>query len=241
MTSSSPPGSLKRAMTTMTKTVLMERLSEYGYPLLEPAPKPEQVLEALLEEEDARLLEGFPVVFANILRSGEALGWEGPSWKPESLSVNARRLLPYLLAASLVLFEKERLEPHLVSRAAALLAGHKDGSKVRKEVGQAFAAESSFKAAGREFSTGRLESVFKNYMALKPGGETPEQKKEAMARELLLSRLFTPRQKMLLRKKLEGADLSKTEREYYSRVLKKRLQALVSEEVHALAKKLLGK
>jgi len=78
-----------------------------------------------------------------------------------------------------------------------------------------------------------------SYMAMKRGGgESLEEKKRVIEQELLLSRLFTPRQKMLLKKKITGESLTKTEREYYSRVLKKRVQALANDDLHAFAKKI---
>ena len=76
-------------------------------------------------------------------------------------------------------------------------------------------------------------------MAYEHKDEALEKKKHDLEFELLLSEVFTPRQKTLLRKKLEAKPLTKTEREYYSRVLKKRLKALANEELHALARRLL--
>jgi len=229
----------KITMNGMTKDALIESLSEYGYPLLEPAPKPERVLEALLEQDDARLLEGFPVVLANILRSGESLGWEDPSWRPEKLSAKARALLPYLLAVSCVLFEKAGLEAHLRARVQKLLAKSPGGAAALKQVQKTSKTSRPFLAGGHEFSGARLENTFMSYMAMKRGGgESLEEKKRVIEQELLLSRLFTPRQKMLLKKKITGESLTKTEREYYSRVLKKRVQALANDDLHAFAKKI---
>jgi len=176
----------------------------------------------------------------NVFRSGEPLRWEDPAWSPAGLSAKARELSPYLLAVSRVLFQKAGLEPHFLSRVDALLKKYKNGAQVLGEVQKGFAEGRQVSAAGQSFSPERLENTFTTYSALKQGGEALEKKKQAMEQELLLSRLFTPRQKTLLRKKLEGG-LSKTEREYYSRVLKKRLQTVSDEELHALAKKLLGK
>jgi len=43
----------------------------------------------------------------------------------------------------------------------------------------------------------------------------------------------------LFQKKLAGTPLSKTEGEYYSRTVKKKLAALANAELHSLARKLL--
>jgi len=58
--------------------------------------------------------------------------------------------------------------------------------------------------------------------------------------EYALSRLFSPKQKELFKKKLEGLPLTKSEKEYYSRTVKKKVVALANDELHSLSKKLLG-
>ena len=50
-----------------------------------------------------------------------------------------------------------------------------------------------------------------------------------------LSTLFSPKQKELVLKKAAGKSLNKTEREYYSRVVKKKLEALTNTELRRLA------
>jgi len=50
-----------------------------------------------------------------------------------------------------------------------------------------------------------------------------------------LDLLFSKKQKELVFKKLEGQHLTKTEREYYSRVVKKKLAAIAAPEMQDLA------
>ena len=57
--------------------------------------------------------------------------------------------------------------------------------------------------------------------------------------EYALSQLFSPKQKELFKKKLEGTPLTKTEQEYYSRTVKKKVIALANPELHHLSRKLL--
>ncbi len=64
---------------------------------------------------------------------------------------------------------------------------------------------------------------------------------EGTRREEPLAVLFSTRQRELLGKKLRGAPMTKTEREYFSRVIKKRLQALADPGVQRLAGKILGR
>ncbi len=53
-----------------------------------------------------------------------------------------------------------------------------------------------------------------------------------------LSILFAPRQKDLVLMKLRGERMTKTEREYYSRVVKKKLESVASEEMREVARAL---
>jgi hypothetical protein len=62
---------------------------------------------------------------------------------------------------------------------------------------------------------------------------------EEFSLEFALSQVFSPKQKELFRKKLEGLPLTKTEQEYYSRTVKKKVVALANSELHSLSKKLL--
>ncbi|MDF1580044.1 MAG: hypothetical protein P1P74_04600 [Desulfuromonadales bacterium] len=62
---------------------------------------------------------------------------------------------------------------------------------------------------------------------------------EEFSLEYALSQVFSPKQKELFRKKLEGDPLTKTEQEYYSRTVKKKVVALANSELHSLARKLL--
>jgi hypothetical protein len=57
--------------------------------------------------------------------------------------------------------------------------------------------------------------------------------------DIALSQVFSPKQSELFRKKLEGLPMTKTEQEYYSRSVKKKVLALANAELHALARKLL--
>lgn len=63
--------------------------------------------------------------------------------------------------------------------------------------------------------------------------------REQLGLEYALSRVFPPRQKQLFLKKLRREPLTKTEREYFSRVIKKKAQALANSDLHRMAAKVL--
>ncbi len=62
---------------------------------------------------------------------------------------------------------------------------------------------------------------------------------QELSLEYALSQVFSPKQKELFKKKLEGLPLTKTEQEYYSRTVKKKVVALANSELHSLSRKLL--
>jgi len=61
-------------MTPENPEELFAALARFGYPLLQPEGEadPNKVLAALVESEDARLLEGFPVVLAHCVMGKES-------------------------------------------------------------------------------------------------------------------------------------------------------------------------
>ena len=66
-----------------------------------------------------------------------------------------------------------------------------------------------------------------------------KEKYEELSLEYALSQVFSPKQKELFKKKLKGEPLTKTEREYYSRAVKKKVSALANPDLHRLAQKLM--
>ena len=57
--------------------------------------------------------------------------------------------------------------------------------------------------------------------------------------DVYLDRLFSPKQKELVLKKRDGQAFTKTEREYYSRIVRKKLSAIASEKLVELARDLI--
>ena len=91
---------------------------------------------------------------------------------------------------------------------------------------------------GLNVSVDRLKNSFRNYRVHQASPGELQEQKDALGFELLLSELFTVRQKELLSKRLAGKLLTKTEREYYYRVVKKRLKVLADSRLHQMARDL---
>lgn len=223
-------------MSAMTKEQLLDSLASYGYPLLLPKDnEPEEVLENLSRQEDHRLLEGFPVVFLSALQSKEPLEWEGEKWQPEKLPKKARTQLLYLVAVSCLLFERYQVEKTYTARALKLLHKLPNGRELSRKAFKELAEANTVHFGGTDFSFERYRNTFETYVVWSAKKQSTELKKHSLEQELLLSEIFTPRQKVLLRKKLDGQKLTKTEREYFSRVVKKRLRVLANDDLHQLA------
>lgn len=231
-------------MTMMTKDKLLDALSEHGYTFVRPSQnvEPEEVLRELLKQNDPRLLEAFPVVVANAMKKGK-LDWEKSSWNPKNeLSKKERDLLLNLFAVSYMLFKLYEPKSKLASRSWQMLSKFEDYDVALNHVKHFFMEDREDNHSpylNKWFSPERFTNSFRNYVVHeKEEANDFGEKKRALELELLLSELFTAKQKTLLKKKLMGKRLQKTEQEYYSRVVKKRLRALANSELHQLAKML---
>lgn len=226
----------------MERNELLKNLDAYGYSLLGTfsLQDPEKVLEGLLSETESRLVEGFPVVLAEGMRRKQALDWETSSWEPKKkLRKKEYERWQVLMAVSVFLFRLFGLEETLRGRAKALLLKSKDGKTCLKELEKPFQGSQEVRYGGFSLSAVRVKESFRLYVT-RPPVEAAGEKVREFEMELLLSELFTPRQKQVLRKRLEGKPLTKTEREVYYRVVKKRLKALADEGLHQLAKRVLA-
>ncbi len=229
-------------MTTRDQHVLLEQLAAHGYPLMKSVrhSDPETVLESLLRQRESRVVEGFAVVLLSALREKANLRWESPRWTPEkALGVLTSQRLARLLALSYVLFRLFGLEQGLQARVRKLLFKCTNAEATLRSVESHFLKSEPLAMNGFELSTERLKNTFRAYYVDAREGVEDKAQTHALELELLLSELFTPRQKELLRKRADGAQMTNTEKTYFYRTVNKRLKALANEEVHELARRLL--
>ena len=98
----------------------------------------------------------------------------------------------------------------------------------------------NFSVNGYEMSGQRLKSTFNNYFTNTHSNFSDLlSAKEEFGLEYALSQVFSPKQKELFLKKLKGEKLTKTDKEYFSRAVKKKVLALANSELHRLSQKLL--
>ncbi len=231
-------------MTKLSRGELLEALAKYGYELNRPVHHytGEDVLLSLVKENDARLLEGFPVAYKHVLDSPEYSGWGRESLSfQKDLSDKEKTKLLYLLLVTYLLFKLYGEENEKLKQTEVLLSKlSKDWKKDLKNVEEQFNSSELLKVDHvLSLSTDRLKRQYRNYV-VHSDLKNENSPKMDMELELLLSEFFTFKQKDLLKKRLRGRELSKTEREYFSRVVNKRLKALSNERLYHFAQSAAG-
>lgn len=218
---------------------LLSALSQYGYWLLQPdqMTAPNELLAKLSKSQDSRLLEGFPVVLANALekhRNRVDLAAAEKLLRDES----DRKRFRKLTALSFYLFGVFGLD---TLKAADREVGAKR-SQLLAELRNSVEHNQPLALVPGTLNMERVKKTFRNYFVHGREVETAENKahlREEFRREYYLSLFFAPKQRDLLQKKLRGESLAKTDREYFSRVVKKKLLALADPDLHRLAQKAL--
>jgi hypothetical protein len=221
----------------MSDNTLLERLSRLGLPLMETGEEFDvnQTLADVVKSRDTRLWEGFPVLLVNAARDYR---FEYNSVMDNLTNEEERKDFHALLLLSLALYESYHLSFYWTKQLKEKLAD-RDRSQL-KQLKNSLSHNEHFSFAGREFQAERLKGVFELYF--EKDAEKSRQRKDTydeLSLEFALSQLFSPKQKELFRKKLDGLPLTKTEKEYYSRSVKKKVAALANADLHRLARMLM--
>lgn len=222
----------------MAEKPLIERLSQLGLPLPETGDEFDvnQALAETIKSRDTRLWEGFPVLLVNAAKDfrfayerilehlEDKEQWENfHSLLQVSLTLYDIYHLSFTWTKSLKSMFSEKEIAHL--------------KQLRKEM----ASGNSFTLNGSVFHPLRLKNAFELYFEKDAEkNRKRKEKHEKLSLEYALSQVFSPKQKELFMKRLEGQSLTKTEREYYSRAVKKKVVALANPELHRLAQRLLA-
>ncbi|MDI6606531.1 MAG: hypothetical protein QME65_05280 [Candidatus Omnitrophota bacterium] len=221
----------------MKNSGLLKRVSALGFPLFgyEEDKNANLTLADMVKSRDLRLWEGVPVVLANSAEKGlfnyEKVKWylKKPFDKPYLVS---------LMAMSLAVYRFFNLKFSWADGLYKLLS--KDGKKEFNGFVEKIKNDSELNVAGRKMSAQRLKTVFNNYFnQMQNKLNELLSVKDELSLEYSLSQVFSPKQKELFLKKLKREKLTKTEKEYFSRAVKKKVLALANPELHRLSQKLL--
>ncbi len=216
------------------KSNLVEKLKMFGFPLLESERPDEanEVLAQLVKSKDARLWEGFPVVLANSAQRGL---FDYASVMKKLKDSSHKKTFRQLLLVSLALYKAVGVK---FSWVEGLLETGNFSNEEFDKVYQQFRQKGNAVVYGG-VSVERLKNAFSNYFKQEEGKLAElASLQEEFGLEYALSQVFSPKQKELFLKKLKGEKLTKTEREYYSRAVRKKVEALANAELHQLAQKL---
>ena len=202
------------------------------------------ILDALASSNDPALVVRFPVVLSICARNGVSLNSHAlfsKYWESSPKKKNLEKLL--LISGELFDLEGIEAPPNLKKMVRSLKA--KYGSLQSERLLSL--------SSGMTIPIKDILNTLKDYTARiknaaresAGGASDGELKAEMLQRSpdlnACLDRLFSPRQKDLVFKKLNGQAFTKTEREYYSRVVRKKLKAIANSQVGYIAAKLTRK
>jgi hypothetical protein len=202
------------------------------------------ILDALASSNDPALVVRFPVVLSICARNGVSLNSHAlfsKYWESSPKKQNLEKLL--LLADEL--FDLEGIDaPQNLKKIA---------NPLKAKYGTLISSRLLSLSSGLTIPIGSVQSTLRDYTAkIKNAMPAPKSAitgyqrkpdKMELSAELdaSLDRLFSPKQKDLVFKKLNGEAFTKTEREYYSRIVRKKLLSIADARVNRIAIKLTQK
>ena len=223
----------------MTEQKLLQSLSGLGFPMFEPSEVYDvnETLAEVVKSGDRRLWEGFPVMLVSAAEDYQF----APKKVAQQLSGKQQKeQFNKLVLLSLALYAAHQLSFPWANKLKKTFS-EKDKDCVRHWK-NALVHNKVVQWGDTTFDPERLMGTFQLYF--EQAGEKSrrrQEKYEEFSLEYALSQFFSPKQKELFKKKLEGLPLNKTEQEYYSRSVKKKVVALANPELQRLARKLLEK
>jgi len=216
---------------------LLKEVSQLGYDLLERQVYVDvnKTLYDVIRSKEIRLLEGFPVLLANAMQNPR---FDYERLKNKFKSKQDRSIFLNFIGLSLALYKYNNLKLLGATNLHKKLT--KDEKKNFNKYLLYLKENSSFQIMEYRLSAERIKNIFSNYFK-KDETKIKEKiiRREELSLEYALSQIFSPKQKNLFFKKLRGEKMNKTEKEYYSRTVKKKVMALSNAELHRLAQKLL--
>jgi hypothetical protein len=214
-------------------------LSQYGYSLIHPHQEtdPNELLITLSKSKDLRLLEGFPVVLANALeKDGKRLNLA--STERHLKNKFNRKRFDELVMLSFSIFKVFGQDKLFTVAYPKSLSNEKRQAEIQDSV----VNNRTLEIGEAKLDVKRVKNTFLRYYLHGREEKLAENKsklREEFRQEFFLSLFFAPKQRDLLRKKLHGESLNKTEREYFSRVVRKKLMAIVDPDLQRIALKVL--
>ncbi len=190
------------------------------------------ILDALASSDDTAVVARFPAVLAICARRGLALNPQAlfsRYWETSPKRQNLEKLL--LISAAIFSLQGLKAPKNLDKIAESL----------KPKYGELLPAGEFQLSSGMCISIKDLQNTLKAYTGSQirpPAIQAKKSPLNADSLDVYLDRLFSPKQKELVLKKRDCQAFTKTEREYYSRIVRKKLDAIASEKLVELARKL---
>jgi len=216
---------------------LLKKLNMLGFPLFETEQLEDAnaTLAEVVTSREPRFLEGFPVVLANSAEKGL---FDFNELRKYLKKPSDKFCLDALMIMSLALYSVCNLKFSWADKFCKSLSAEQ--KKKFKDVVAKLKRNENFKVGDQDMSPQRLKSTFANYFNQTQNSLNDLfSLKREFNLEYSLSQVFSPKQKELFLKKLRGEKLTKTEKEYFSRVVKKKVLALANPELHRLSQQVL--
>lgn len=196
------------------------------------------ILDALAGAQDPALVARFPAVLAICARRGIELDSQAlfaRYWESSPKRQNLEKLL--LVSAELFLRERIPAPSNLPQIAETLKARHAPllSADAVPLVNGPTVAIADMYAALKQFAGDLRKPLQAQAKAPAPAPVPAVRRQWSPQLERFLDLLFSDKQKELVYNRLKGHHLTKTEREYYSRVVKKKLAAIADPEMQELA------
>lgn len=221
----------------MINKKLFENLNRLGFELMEVEDDFDvnNTLAEVVKGNDKRLWEGFPVLLANAAHDYSFDYDQTLKYLPKKQD---KKNFHILLLLSLALYQHFHLSFFWTNNLKKVFSTQELAAL--KQFNNSLSCNDFVSLGNKRFHSDRLKNTFNSYFE-KDAKKTSrmKEKHEELSLEYALSQLFSPKQKELFKKKLSGELLTKTEREYYSRTVKKKVSALANPELHRFAQKLM--
>jgi len=221
----------------MADDKFLKSLSKLGFPMFEPSEEQDvnETLAEVVKSDDTRLWEGFPVLLVN---AGESYQFASDQVERQLPTDEHKERYHRLVLLSAAVYAYYHLSFSWLSKLKKTFSDN-DKNHVRAWR-NALAHGQTPNWENDEFDAERVKGLFELYYEQKVEKDRRRKDRyEGFSLEHALSQVFSPKQKELFKKKLDGDLLTKTEQEYYSRTVKKKVVALANSELHSLSRKLL--
>jgi len=221
----------------MLNKELLERIGKLGYPLFDTdnEPSANETIRDVVKSNDVRLWEGFPIILATANK--EKL-FEFDKMKDLLKNKNEYKNYSTLLLLSLSLYKVLTVKFGWADDLYDKLTLN-DKNKMKKFVSN-FKNNTDLKIGSKRLNPQRITATFANYSNRQESEiKNIEYRNEELSLEYAMSQIFTAKQKEILLKRAQGKKLTKTEREYFYRVVKKKAIALANPDLQKLAQRVI--